>query len=48
MYTPWPVPMGACELKITMLTWGLAAMLRECAASGDETQKNSAYPEFAK
>jgi len=40
--------MGAVELKIAMLTWGRTTMLRECTASGDETQKNSAYSECAK
>jgi hypothetical protein len=40
--------MGACESKTTMPTWGLTAMLRECVAFGEETQKNSAYPELAK
>jgi hypothetical protein len=38
VYTAWAVPMGVCELKMTMLACGRAAMLRECAASGDETQ----------
>ena len=39
MYTPWPVPTGARESKITMLSCGRATRLRECGASGDETQK---------
>ena len=38
---PDPVPIGTRESKITMLTCGRAAMLRECVASGSETQKNS-------
>jgi hypothetical protein len=33
--------MGTPESKTTTLTCGRAAMLRECLASGDETQKNS-------
>lgn len=41
MYTPWPVPVGTRESKMTMPISGRAAMLRECVASGDETQKNS-------
>jgi hypothetical protein len=41
MYTPCPLPTGARESNITMAISGRAAMLRECRASGDETQKNS-------
>jgi hypothetical protein len=38
MYTPCPLPTGAFESKMTMLTCGRTAMFRECLASGDETQ----------
>ena len=41
MYTPCPVPIAACESKTAMPTSGRTAMLTECAASGEETQKNS-------
>ena len=41
MYTAWPVLIGTWESKITMPTSGRAAMLRECAASGEDIQKNS-------
>ena len=40
MYTAWAEPSGTCELKITMLTVGRTAILRECRASGWETQRN--------
>jgi hypothetical protein len=42
------VPIGTEESKITMLTSGRAAMLRECLASGFETQKKSRCSECAK
>jgi hypothetical protein len=48
MYTPPPVPIGACESKTTMPTSGRAAMLRECLAPGLETQTNSRWSAWAK
>jgi len=37
MYTPCPEPTGVLESKITMLTSGRTARLREWVASGEET-----------
>jgi hypothetical protein len=48
MYTPWPVPIATWESKTAMPTSGRTAMLREWVASGEETQKNSVKPMWAK
>jgi hypothetical protein len=47
MYTPCPSPTGARESKTTMLRSERAARLRECCASGEETQYSSEYPDGA-
>lgn len=39
---------GHLRVKDHDAIWGLTAMLRECAAFGEETHKNSVDPEFAK
>ena len=38
MQTAWPVLIGVLESNTTMLSSDLAARLRECVTSGDETQ----------
>ena len=47
MYTAVAVPTRTLESKTTTATSGRAAMLRECRASGDETQKNVAASSVA-